>query len=294
MNPQLQRKGGLWRAAFAAMGGPCEILFDLDDGAQARWLADLAAEETLRIESKYSRYRADNVIHRLNTAAGTPVTVDPETADLLDFAARCHRLSAGLFDVTTGILRRLWTFDGGDRVPTRKAVKALLPLVGWEKIGWENPVVTVPPGMEIDLGGIGKEYAVDRVAALLAERCGQGILVSFGGDLRVVGKRPDERPWDVGVELPGRSAVAALSLQLTRGALATSGDTHRFLLKDGVRYPHILNPRTGWPVLHAPRSVTVLGDCCTEAGLLCTLAMLHGDRAETFLEAQGIRNWVIR
>jgi thiamine biosynthesis lipoprotein len=291
---RITEQAGNWQGRFSAMASPCEILLEVDQEAEARILCELAESEALRIETKFSRYRDDNIVHALNNAGGRAVTVDDETADLLDFADRCHEISGGRFDVTSGVLRRIWKFDGTDRVPTRKQAKALLPLVGWPKITWRRPDIIVPVGMEIDLGGLGKEYAVDKVATLLAERTTAPMLVNFGGDLRAVGRRADGSSWQVGVELPGIEDTAGLKLKLGMGALATSGDARRFLFRGGVRYPHILNPRTGWPVMRAPRSVTVLGDTCTEAGLLATLAMLHGDRAESFLEVQGAKNWVVR
>jgi FAD:protein FMN transferase len=279
------------------MASPCEILFDLKEAPLATWLGELAAEETHRIEQKFSRYRDDNIISTINHSTGRPVTIDEETADLLDFAADCHRLSNGRFDITSGVLRRLWHFDGGEKIPTRKQVKALLPLVGWNRLTWERPTLTLPAGMEIDLGGIGKEYAVDRVASLLAPRTEAAFLVNFGGDLRAVGRRRDGKPWEVGVERPGLEGQAALQINLMQGAVATSGDATRYLEAGGVRYPHILNPRTGWPVLQAPRSVSVLADTCTAAGLLATLAMLRGRDAEQFLDEQneqGGQSWVVR
>lgn len=293
MSVRMQRRPQGWAAAFTAMAGPCEVLVDVADRDEAMSLGDLAAAEAARIERHLSRYRDDNLIHAINHSAGRPVTVDDETADLLDFADRCFALSDGRFDVTSGVLRRLWRFDGSDRVPSRAAVKDLLPLVGWDKVTWKRPTLTLPEGMEIDLGGLGKEYAVDRAAQLISLRTQAAVLVNFGGDLRALGRRRDGRPWRVGVEAPDRDAQAALDLDLAQGALATSGDSRRFLLKDGVRYPHILNPRTGWPVLDAPRSVTVLADACTEAGLLATVAMLHGREARAFLDAQGVKHWVL-
>ena len=291
---QMKRQMGSWQGGFTAMASPCEILLEVDQETEARFLCETAEAEARRIEIKFSRYRDDNIVHALNNSAGRPVSVDDETADLLDFAHRCHEISGGRFDVTSGVLRRIWKFDGSDRVPSRKQAKALLPLVGWPKITWRRPEVIVPEGMEIDLGGLGKEYAVDKVATLLAERTIAPVLVNFGGDLRAVGRRTDGRSWQVGVELPGSEDTAGLKLELGLGALATSGDSRRFLLRGGVRFPHILNPRTGWPVMRAPRSVTVLGDTCTEAGLLATLAMLQGARAEAFLAEQGVKNWVMR
>ncbi len=291
---RITRQGGYWQGCFTAMASPCEILLEVDHETEALLLGEAAEAEARRIETKFSRYRDDNIVHVLNHGAGTVVTVDDETADLLDFAHRCREISGGRFDVTSGVLRRIWKFDGSDRVPSRKQAKALLPLVGWQKITWNRPDIIVPQGMEIDLGGLGKEYAVDKVATLLAERTTAPLLVNFGGDLRALGRRADGSSWQVGVELPGSADTAGLDLELGIGALATSGDARRFLLRNGVRYPHILNPRTGWPVMRAPRSVTVLGDTCTEAGLLATLAMLQGDQAEDFLAEQGVQNWVMR
>ncbi len=290
----LERAGRQWLARFDAMASPCEVKLDLSDEAVGRQLAAAARAETRRIEGKFSRYRDDNIIHTINQARGAPVTVDPETAGLLDFAHRCHQLSGGRFDITSGVLRRAWTFDGGSRVPARAHTKELLKLVGWEKVSWENPVLAMPAGMEIDLGGLGKEYAVDQVTSLLAERTGAAFLVNFGGDLRAHGQRRDGRPWRVGVERPGLPDAAALDLELARGALATSGDARRYLVHKGKRLGHILNPHTGWPVSQAPRSVTVLADTCLQAGVLSTLALLQGKNAEEWLAEQGGQHWIIR
>ncbi len=277
-----QRRGDLFAGLFAAMGGPCEILLEGCDEASALRLVELAAAETRRIEHKLSRYRDDGAVHAINA----PVRVDDETARLLDLAASCHALSGGRFDVTSGILRRAWAFDGGDRLPSRGRVKALLPLVGWEKVAWRHP--------EIDLGGLGKEYAADRAAELLAAAAPAAALVNLGGDLRATAPRSDGAAWRVGVEDPGREDHAERILEMKTGGLATSGDARRFLMRDGVRYGHLLNPRTGWPVRGAPRAVTVAAPTCTEAGVLATVAMLHGRDAEAFLAGQGVASWCRR
>jgi len=287
----VQRRGDLFAGLFSAMSGPCEILLESCDEAQALRLAELAAAEVLRIEYKFSRYRDDSAVGAINAAAGAAVRVDDETARLLELAARCHALSGGRFDVTSGILRRVWKFDGGDRLPSRGQVKALLPLIGWGKVAWENPVIALPAGMEIDLGGLGKEYAADRAAELVAAAAPAAALVNLGGDLRATGPRGDGAAWRVGVEDPGREDHAERVLEMKGGGLATSGDARRFLLRDGIRYGHILNPRTGWPVRGAPRAVTVAAPTCTEAGVLATVAMLHGREAEAFLEGQGVGWW---
>ncbi|HVY24127.1 MAG TPA: FAD:protein FMN transferase [Steroidobacteraceae bacterium] len=287
-----KRSDGLLAGRFFAMGSPCEILVADDNRRRVHTLIQLAAEEAWRIEKKYSRYRDDSIITIINRNAGEAMDVDAETAKLLDFAAQCHELSDGLFDITSGALRRVWTFDGSDRIPSASAVNFILPLVGFDKIKWQAPQIMLPEGMELDLGGIGKEYAVDRVHELLAAQRSVPFLVNFGGDLRADRIAPTGA-WQIGVERPGTDREAAMVLELEHGALATSGDARRFLLKDGVRYGHIIDPRTGWPVVDAPRSITVAASTCVEAGLLSTLAMLQGKNARQFLDEQQVRYWII-
>jgi thiamine biosynthesis lipoprotein len=294
------RPGGVHAVCFAAMGCPCEVLVATDDPALALALGRPAAGEAWRIERKFSRYRDDNIVHALNHSGGAPVAIDEETERLFAFAANCTQLSDGLFDITSGALRRAWKFDGSDRVPSPAQVAAILPDIGFSRICWGGGMASIPAGMEVDFGGIAKEYAVDRALAevesafaLRATADGPAVLVNFGGDLRAQ-RPPGEHPWQVGVEDTRLGPEPAMVMELTCGALATSGDTRRFLLREGVRYGHILDPRTGWPVPEAPRSVTVAAGTCIEAGTLCTIAMLHGSGAEDFLEGFGVRYWCLR
>ena len=278
---------------FTAMAGPCEVLADTDDPALAAALGDVARAEALRIQHKYSRYRDDNLLFALNHSAGVPVEVDAETASLLDYAGVCHDESGGRFDVTSGVLRRAWTFDGREQSPDPALVKELLAHVGWGRVRWDGHALTLPAGMELDLGGIGKEYAVDRAAALLAARTTVAFLVNFGGDLYASGARREGLPWSVGIDDPERTGEAVLwRVEFARAGLATSGDARRYALVAGQRLGHVLDPTTGWPVEGAPRAVTVLADTCLEAGTLATMALLRGPRAGAYLEEQGVRHWV--
>ncbi len=294
--PEVQferRDRGIIAAKFRAMASPCEVLFDTDDWNVAQDLGRAAAREAWRIEAKYSRYLPGSVLSTINRSANQPVTVDEETAALLDYAAECHRLSGGKFDVTSGVLRRCWKFDGSDRIPEPAAVSELLPLIGFDKVHWQRPYLALPHGMEIDFGGIGKEYAVDQVLNMLRARLPSAVLVNFGGDLAA--NQPTRHgPWHVAVERPDTEREPQLLLEVSQGALATSGDTHRFLLRDGVRYGHILDVRNGWPVQGVPRSVTVVAGSCVAAGMLATLAMLNGVDAESFLDSQGLTYWCLR
>lgn len=285
------RHGDYCVGRFTAMASPCEVLVAGADLETARRLTRLAVGEARRIEQKFSRYRDDNIVAAINRAAGQPVAIDSEVHRLLAYADTCYKLSGGKFDITSGVLRRVWKFDGSDRVPAPGDVAALLPRVGWQKVRWNEQEIMLPVGMELDFGGIGKEYAVDRTLLLLTGTHPGNLLVNFGGDLATNGALHGGREWTIGVEAPGGGVAKVLKIRA--GAMTTSGDARRFLIRDGVRYGHILDPRTGWPVPAAPRSVTVVGRSCLEAGTLSTLAILEGAGAEKFLQDQGVQYWIL-
>jgi thiamine biosynthesis lipoprotein len=290
----LTREAVGYRLAFHAMACPCEVRIEVVNQGIAEAVGRAAEAEARRIEAKYSRYRPDSVLAEINGSAGWDISIDVETAKLIDFAAQCFETSGGRFDITSGVLRRIWHFDGSDNVPTDQQVRSLKPLIGWKKVTWRPPRLCLRTGMEIDFGGLGKEYAVDRALAQTRRITQAPVLVNFGGDLRVSGPRLDGARWKIAIETPEQPGMPAGMLEIAEGALATSGDARRFLLKDGVRYGHILNPLTGRPVVDAPRSVTVAAATCIEAGMLATLAVLNGRQAEKFLKREGVRSWCIR
>ncbi len=275
---------------FDAMGCPCEIVMDTQGSAQGRTLLEIAIGEARRIERKFSRYRPDSLASRINHGDGRRLELDAETAHLLDYADSCFEMSDGLFDITTGVLRKIWRFDGSSQNVKAEDVEKILPFVGWQKIRWERPFLEVPKGMELDLGGICKEYAADRILQLLTSSAPISMLVNLGGDIAAGG----ERLWVVGIEDVERPGVVSRTVRLRQGGLATSGGTKRFARVDGKMRAHILDPRSGRPVAGPPRSVTVAAPTCTEAGFLSTMAMLHGSRAEAFLEDQEAEFWCHR
>ena len=259
----------------------------LADAAIAAAIADVR-----RIEAKYSRYRDDSVTAAINRAAGgAPVALDAETAALLAYADQCHRLSGGRFDVTSGVLRRAWDFRSSEpRLPDAATLAALCALVGWREVERDERFIRLPrSGMEIDFGGIGKEYAADRAAAILTERGVVHALVNLGGDVRALGGQADGTPWRVGVRHPRATAVgtAIASVEIADGAVATSGDYERYVEIDGRRYCHLLDPRTGWPV-RAWQSISVVAPLAVVAGSVATIAMLLADDAPDFLASQGL------
>ena len=243
---------------FSAMASHCEVRAAglSADAAHAACLA--AIDEVRRIETRFSRYRDDSVVGRINRAAGgEPVAVDEETMGLLAYADALYHESGGLFDATSGVLRLVWNFGAG-RPPKPEWVDAILPRIGWHRVEWGDGRVRLPEaGMQLDFGGFGKEYAADRAAAVLIEHGMAHGFVNLGGDLRAIGPRPDGAPWRIGIQDPRHAESMIAWIPLSRGGLATSGDYERYVEIDGRRYCHILDPRTGMPV-RAWQSISVV------------------------------------
>ncbi len=280
----------LVRTTFRAMASDNELQLFAATEARARDVAAAAIADVARIEAKYSRYRDDSDTSRINRAAGgAPVAIDAETAALLAYADRCFKLSGGLFDLTSGALRQVWDFwRVSPRVPDARALEAALALVGWAEVERGERTIRLPrAGMEIDFGGIGKEYAADRVATIVTEHGIAHGLVNLGGDVRVIGPQPDGRPWRIGIRHPRKEGAAAAAVTLDSGAVATSGDYERYFEIGGKRYCHILNPRTGMPATHW-QSISVIAPLCIVAGSCSTIAMLRERGAEAFLQEQGL------
>ena len=268
------------------MGGPGQIHLYTEDEAAANAALALARTELERLEAKYSRYREDSLLSRINRASGA-VTVDEETAGLLDFAAQAYAHSGGLFDPTSGVLREIWDFRTGRR-PEPAELEAVLPRIGWSQLSWSRPRISLPAGMQLDLGGCVKEYAADALAGLLRRQGFAHGLVNLAGDIAVVGPHPDGSAWQVGVQHPRRAGEPIAQIPLAAGALASSGDYERYFEHDGQRYCHILNPRTGWPA-QGFAAVSVAAPQCLIAGVACTVGMLLGPpEAERWLDETGL------
>ncbi|CAL1241352.1 FAD:protein FMN transferase [Candidatus Methylocalor cossyra] len=279
----------LYRYPFQAMGCPCEIQLEATARAQAEYAAQRVIADVRRLEQRYSRYRPDSLLSEINRVAATGgvLEVDEETAGLLNYAATCFAQSDGLFDITSGILRQVWRLDR-QALPEAREIQALLAKIGWHKLCWNPPRLEFPvPGMELDLGGVVKEYAVDRAVTLCWEAGVQHGLINLGGDIRIVGPRADGTPWRIGIRHPRRQGALLDSVALYRGALASSGDYERCLVIGETRYGHVLNPKTGWPVQHLA-AVSVVGEFCIVAGSASTIAMLKERQGPEWLESLGM------
>ena len=269
------------------MGGPARLVINAAPGQKLN-LDNVAKQvRTLleALEARYSRYRVDSIVSVINQRAGSGVftELDPETEALLGLADRLWDASEGLFDITSGPLRHAWDFRAdGSADPTR--IESALSLVGWENIEWRESGLRLPtPGMEIDLGGLAKEYAADGAISLMRNLKVTSALIELAGDVATIGDNNDATPWRVGIQDPEKSG-SLCTLQLSNAAIATSGNYARVIDYQRRRYGHLLNPKTGWPV-EGPSSVSVLDSHCLTAGAVATVACLHSEEsAGTWLE----------
>ncbi|NDD02566.1 MAG: FAD:protein FMN transferase, partial [Betaproteobacteria bacterium] len=252
------------------MGSACEVVLAASSVHDAQRLAHMAIDEVLRIERKYSRYTTESLIANINQQAGLrPVVCDDETWALLQYASKLHEQSQGLFDITSGVFRQAWNFQV-PAIPSADELDALRAKVGWHKVVLKDQSIALPfAGMEIDLGGFGKEYAADRAAQVLQA---QGVVsgyVNLAGDMRFLGPKPTGEPWMIGIQDPRHANQVVATLPITQGGLATSGDYERYFEWNGERYCHVLNPFTGRPVKFW-RSVSVTAPAAVVAGCTST------------------------
>lgn len=270
------------------MNSRCEVMIGGVETGEAQALLQQAESEVRRIEEKYSRYLPASLVSQINQAAGkSAVSCDDETMQLLAYADNLFLVSDGLFDITSGVLRRAWNFQN-PALPDPQQLQEVLTLIGWNKVERANKEIYLPKaGMEIDFGGFGKEYAADRVAALLSHAGVKSGFVNLSGDVRVVGPKPDGSPWILGVRDPRHADKLIANIPLDTGALATSGDYERYFELDGQRYCHVLNPHSGYPATYW-QSVSVLAPLAVIAGSYTTIAMLKQEEALAFLDQSGL------
>ncbi len=282
-------KQKLFKFPFNALGSSCVIQLYTVGQSRAQNIADLVIKDIHRIEQRYSRYRKDSILSAINLVAkdGGTITVDQETRALLDYAESCYQQSDGLFDITSGVLREAWDFKS-QLIPTEQQIQALLPRIGWDKvIISESTLSFARPGMQLDFGGIGKEFAVDRAAALCEQQGIRHGLIDLGGDIKVIGPHADGRPWSVGIRHPRKPGQLMARIDVTRGGVASSGDYERCIILNGKRYSHILNPKTGWPV-RGLASITVIAEHCIIAGSVATISMLKEQRGKRWIKDLGL------
>ena len=276
---------------FKVMGGPARLLFKPPNRENdSRMILKRVLEMLGELESRYSRYIDSSLISQINRHSGTGIytPIDEETRGLFHFCDRLHHESEGLFDPTAGILNRAWNFKTAE-TPNQTDIEDLLPNVGWSHVHIdERGISLTKPNSQLDLGGIVKEYAADKVVRVLREMGVTRALVELAGDIATLGSKSDELPWRVGISDPTSPQKALMSVDLADTCLATSGSYQRFIEKNGKRYGHFLNPKTGQPA-EGSFSVSVIADTCLMAGSIATVACLKATcEATSWLDASGL------
>lgn len=270
---------GLSHLTFHAMGTQCRVLLEEPSRASANAYLDRLLNWIADFESRFSRFIDTSVVGRINASAGTGwVEMDAEADRLFSLCTHLHFLTRGILDASALPLLRVWNWKASPPVlPSAEAVEAARALVGWNKVERRPGGVALPlKGMGIDLGGVGKEYAVDMAVEMSQQHGIKNILVDFGQDLRVKGAPPGKPAWHIGLEDPFNPGRCWGSVALNDGAVASSGDYLRGFTVEGRRYGHILDPRTGWPVDNGCRAAVAIAPSCTMAGALTTAAFVLG------------------
>jgi len=267
------------------MGCPCEIRLTSSDPEVH---SEQCLAEIRRFEARYSRYSENSLVSEINRNAGQkPTPVDDETDRILDYADVCFQLSAGRFDITSGVLRQVWQTNM-QCLPDADEIAKVTELIGWQKVERKPGEILLPHnGMQIDLGGVVKEYVADAVVQLARKLGVSSGIVNLGGDIAVIGPQPGGAAWDVGIADPDDSASAIATIQMSQGAITTSGGYERYIEIDNRKYSHLLDPTTGWPVENL-LGVSVIADQAVVAGSLSTIALLMPeDEALVFLAESG-------
>lgn len=278
------------------MGGPATLVIapPEDRSATAASLASKVQSRLETLERRYSRYVADSLVSTINRRAGSGdfTHLDPESETLLEIADQLWRGSGGLFDITSGVLRKAWRFDAANTPVDLSQLETLQKKVGWEKVERTGKGVYLPiRGMEIDLGGLAKEYAADCAVSLLRDHGVTSGLIELAGDVATIGCQPSGRPWRVGIRVPqGGNPLG--DIVLSNAAAATSGNYARTLRYKGRTYGHLLDPQTGWPA-EGPSSVTVIGENCLSAGAVTTIACLHTPEAAMVWLSEAGLPWLM-
>ena len=279
---------------------PCTItIYDMDEEEAGSMIAD-AFRLCQDLESKLSRTVEGSDIDRINAAKGQPVAVSRETIQVLKKGLYYSELSQGVFDITAGRVTELWDFKENPQIPDSEVLKEALATVDYRNLKIEGITVTLAESEgKIDLGGIGKGYAADKLANFLLEGGAEKAIINLGGNVAVIGEKEEHTPWEVGLERPFSNQSEIMgTMKMTDQTVVTSGIYERFFEKDDVRYHHILDLETGMPVNSDLNSVTILGPvgASADCDALSTICFLLGEeRGKALLESkEGLEGLFLR
>lgn len=270
------------KRAQMLMGTLVQITAVAPSEAQAQAAATAGFQEIRRLEDLLSTWIATSELSRVNAAAARePVAVSPDTLLIVQRSLDMARMTDGGFNIAIGPAVQAWSVTEGERVPSERELAAVLPLIDLAQVHLDANAGTVflaRPGMRIDVGGIGKGFAADRAVTALQRAGATAGVVALSGDIKTFGRMPDGRPFAFGIQHPRRQGALLARLDLQDEAISTAGDYERFFERDGVRYHHILDPRTLQPA-RACQSVTIVATEGTMADGLDTGVFVMGPEA---------------
>src|ERR1041385_4430017 len=282
---QVETRGDFHRVRCRAMSTPVNIAFAAASAVAAKDFQRAAIDWIARFEGRYLRFLPESIVGQINARSGGDwVELDKDADGLLSICGEMHCLTRGVFDPAALPLLRIWDWKAEPpRIPDEIAVRAAREICGWGKVERRPQEIRLPiAGMGIDLGGIGKEFAVDQLIALARQHAICDVMIDIGQDIRVAGHSPGKDAWYIGLEEPDRPGECWTAVRLTDQAVASSGDYFRSFIMGGRRYGHILDPRNGMPVSNGCQAVSVIAPNCVMAGILSTAGFILG--AEEGLE----------
>ncbi len=277
----------IYHKKLLLMGSRFDITVVEKDSVKANEYIQMAVDEIKRIEKLISSWDPNSQTSEINRNAGLkPVKIDEELFQLIKRAKTISKLTDGAFDITYASMDRIWKFDGSmKRMPTREAIQKSVEKVGYENILLDEQQSTVflkKKGMKIGFGGIGKGYAADKAKRLLIEEGVQAGIINASGDMNTWGKQPDGQEWTVAITNPMNKKQAFGLVPITNQAVVTSGDYEKYVNFNGIRYAHIINPKTGYPATGII-SVTVFAPGAELADALATSIFVMGKENGLFL-----------
>jgi thiamine biosynthesis lipoprotein len=262
------------------MGGRFDISIVAEDSLSAESNIDLVIAEITRIENLISDWKSDSQISEVNRNAGIkPVVVDPEVFNLTKRALRLSEITQGAFDISFAAMERIWKFDGTmTGMPSEDAIKKAVEKVGYRNIILDplhSTIFLKNTGMKIGFGALGEGYAADKCRTLMLQKGVDSGIVNASGDMITWGSQPNGKPWNIGITNPFDTEKIIAVIPITNKAVTTSGSYEKFVILNGKRYSHIINPATGYPATGLC-SVTVLGPSAEMANGFSTSIMVLG------------------
>lgn len=269
------------------MGGSCEIQFYTANGAIANQVWEETDKELTRLDSLLNFFDSTSLVSRIN--AEHRAALDEDIAQLFRLSDSISRLTGGAFDISVAPLLEIWGFYSGEKnLPSAEQIRRALARVDYRRITLRNDSIFIPNDIKIDLGGIAQGFAADRVARIMNKYGVRSAVINIAGEVLVIGRLPQGRPWRIGIRNPRAEGVIE-TLNLEDSCLSTSGDYEKFFIIDGRRYPHILDPHTGYPAQDFV-SVTVLGrETAFCDGVATAVCVMGAEKGLKFLDSLGIQ-----